>query len=74
MSPPFLQVHPLSGFSVFLQRDRAGVLHHPVQHGVGEDQGQRVAHHLRPLLLPVRHRGPAHQGKAGTTRLIHSAR
>ena len=37
-------------------------LHHPLQHGVGQEEVARVALHLRSLLLPVGHRRPASQG------------
>ncbi|KAH3811364.1 hypothetical protein DPMN_139775 [Dreissena polymorpha] len=29
------------------------VLHHALQHGMGQEEVRRVAHHLLPLLLPV---------------------
>ena len=50
-------------FSGFLQRHCSGVLHNPLQHGVGTGEVDRMAHHLPSIVLPVRHRGAAFQGK-----------
>lgn len=56
--------------SVYPKYPSIWVLHDPLLHGVGCSEGQRLACHIRPLLLPVSHRHTACEGEVLLTGLV----